>query len=92
MCSLFTLVNPVIFSVKLGGYLLLKHCRNKENSKPKFCKPRQVPFALKEPLERELTRLEGLGILQKIKHTEWAAPVVVVPKGDGCLRVCGDYK
>ena len=51
-----------------------------------------MPFALKEPLERELSCLEGLGILQKVKHSVWAAPVVVVPKGYGCLRVCGDCK
>ena len=59
---------------------------------PKFCKPRPVPFALKEALERELLRLQQLGILQKVNHSAWAAPVVVVPKGDGCIRVCGDYK
>lgn len=68
------------------------HLEVQPNSNPKFCKPRQVPFSLKEPLEKELSRLECLGILQKVMHSEWAAPVVVVPKGDGCLRVCGDYK
>ena len=82
-----------MFSNELG---LLKstqaHLEVQPNSKPKFCKPRQVPFSLKEPLEKELARLERLGILQKVMHSEWVAPVVVVPKGDGCLRVCGDYK
>ena len=82
-----------VFNNELGTLRSTQaHLEVQPNSKPKFCKPRQVPFALKEPLERELTRLEGLGILQKVKHSEWAAPVVVVPKGDGCLRVCGDYK
>ena len=51
-----------------------------------------MPFALKEALEKELSRLEQLGILQKVNHSDWAAPIVVVPKGDGCLRVCGNYE
>ena len=36
--------------------------------------------------------MQQLGILQKVNHSAWAAPVVVVPKGEGCMRVCGDYK
>ena len=51
-----------------------------------------MAFSLKKPLERELSHLEGLGILQKVKHSVWAVPVVVLPKGDGYLRVCVDYK
>ena len=82
-----------VFSDELGTLKSTQaHLEVQPNSKPKFCKPRQVPFSLKEPLEKELSRLERLGIVQKIMHSEWAAPVVVVPKGDGCLRVCGDYK
>ena len=82
-----------MFSEELGTLKSTKaHLELKPNSKPKFCKPRQVPFSLKVPLEKELSRLEHLGILTKVMHSEWAAPVVVVPKGDGCLRVCGDYK
>ena len=41
------------------------HLEVQPNSKPKFCKPRQVPFSLKEPLEKELSRLERLGIYRK---------------------------
>ena len=60
-----------VFSNELGTLRFTQvHLEVQPNSKPKFCKPRQVPFALKEPLERELTRLEGLGILQKVKHSD----------------------
>ena len=27
-----------------------------------------------------------------MSHSDWAAPIVTVPKGDGKLRICGDYK
>ena len=64
----------------------------KENAVPKFCKARTVPFALKEAIEKKLNRLEQNGIIKKITYSPWAAPIVPVPKGDGHIRLCGDYK
>ena len=57
-----------------------------------FQGPRPVPFAIKGALEDELKRLESAGIIEKVSHSYWAAPIVTVPKGDGKLRICGDYK
>ena len=59
---------------------------------PKFCKPRSVPYATKSVIESELDRLESTGILKKVTYSEWAAPIVAVPKKDGKIRLCGDYK
>ena len=42
----------------------------KKGSIPKFCKPRSVPFALRETIERDLDRLDGMGILEKINHQQ----------------------
>ncbi|MCG8113098.1 MAG: RNase H-like domain-containing protein [Candidatus Thiodiazotropha taylori] len=64
----------------------------KENAQPKFCKARPVPYALKEKVEKELERLEKEGIIQKVDHSDWATPIVPVPKGDNTVRICGDYK
>ena len=64
----------------------------KENVQPKFCKARTVPFALKEAVDKELDRLEAEGVIYKVDCSEWATPVVVVPKADKSVRLCGDYK
>ena len=64
----------------------------KPGAKPKFCKACPVPFALKAAIEWELDRLESEGILEKVSYSEWAAPVVPVPKLEGNIRLCGDYK
>ncbi len=53
---------------------------------PRFFKPRPVPFAVKEAVGQELDRLE------KVNTSDWAAPIVAVPKKDGRFRLCGDYK
>ena len=40
---------------------------------------------------KELNRLEATGILEKISHADWAAPIAGVPKKGGKYRICGDY-
>ena len=60
---------------------------------PKFCKARPLLYALKEMVEKELQRLENLGIIKPVKSSKWAAPIVPVLKPDRkSIRICGDYK
>ncbi|XP_056128977.1 uncharacterized protein K02A2.6-like, partial [Lampris incognitus] len=32
------------------------------------------------------------GVISTINYSEWAAPIVCVPKKDDSVRICGDYK
>ncbi|CAC5382898.1 unnamed protein product [Mytilus coruscus] len=64
----------------------------KEEAVPKFFKPRPIPYALRDKVADEIKRLEKQGILEKIKFSEWGAPIVPVMKPDGSVRICGDYK
>ena len=64
----------------------------KSDATPRFFKPRPVPFAIKDAISQELTRLEHQGTISPVKHSQWATPIVPVPKKDGKFRICGDYK
>ena len=59
---------------------------------PRFHRPRPVPYALRPLVEQELDRLERAGVLERVDHSDWAAPIVTVPKRDGQVRICDDYK
>ena len=61
-------------------------------AQPRFCKPRPVPYALRDKVNEEIERLEKAGIIEPVQHAEWAAPIVPVVKQDGTIRICGDYK
>ena len=56
------------------------HLSLREGSSPCFCRPRPIPFAIKEPVGKELDHLESAGILRKVHHSDWAATIVPVPK------------
>ena len=84
---------PAVFQKNVGtikGYKA--DIRLKEGAKPIFKKSRPVAYALQPVLEAELNRMQKEGILEPIKNSEWATPLVVVPKANGKIRVCGDFK
>lgn len=63
----------------------------KENAKPVHIPKRPVPFSVKGLIETELIRLENMGVIKKVKYSKYAAPIVVVRKPGGKIRICGDY-
>lgn len=63
----------------------------KDNSVPKFFKPRTVPFALKDKVEKELNRLVSSGILIPINFSHYATPIVPVLKANGQVKIAGDF-
>ncbi|XP_064475711.1 uncharacterized protein K02A2.6-like [Ornithodoros turicata] len=61
-------------------------------AQPKFYKARPVPFALLPKVDEALDKLVEQGILEPVRHSSWATPIVPVVKKNGAIRVCGDYK
>ena len=84
---------PVLFSDSLGK---MKGAQAKidlrENAKPRFLKARSVPVALREKVNNDIDRLVQDGVLEPVRFSDWATPVVPVVKGDGSVRICGDFK
>ena len=64
----------------------------KSDVQPKFLRARNLPFALREKVERELKRLVEAGVITPVQHAEWATPIFPVMKQNGTVRICGDYK
>ena len=60
--------------------------------KPRFLKARQVPYSLRPAVDKELQRLEEDKIITPVRYSEWATPIVPVVKGNGRVRLCGDFK
>ena len=61
----------------------------RQSARQKFYKPRPILLAF---AECDLQRLQNQGALKNVDFSEWAAPIVAMPKKDGWVRICGDYK
>ncbi|XP_046857922.1 uncharacterized protein K02A2.6-like [Xenia sp. Carnegie-2017] len=55
--------------------------------------PRSVPESQREPLRKELRRIQDIGVIEKVDGpTDWVSSIVVVPKPNGDVRICLDPK
>lgn len=82
-----------IFEEKVGcvpGFTISLQLR--EGARPVFTKERNVPHALRELVDKELDSLEKSGIITQVNCSDWGSPLVVIPKPDGNVRLCVDYK
>ncbi|XP_055522452.1 uncharacterized protein K02A2.6-like [Wyeomyia smithii] len=64
----------------------------KPNARPVYIEARQVPFSLRDAVEKELDILVQNGVLEKVNHSRWATPIVPILKSNNRVRLCGDYK
>ena len=84
---------PDLFTPGLGCIKFAKaHIELRPGAEPKFYKPRPVPFAMVEKVEKDLKRLQDLDVIEPIMQSDWAAPLVCAPKPNGGIRLCGDFK
>lgn len=64
----------------------------KENVNPIFKKAYNMPYALRPKVEEKLNLLIKAGIIEPVTNSEWASPIVVVPKKGGDVRICVDFR
>ena len=85
--------HEAVFRQELGPLKGIQaHLEVNHQAQPKFSKPRPVAYTLKDPIKKDLDRLEQIGVVQKVKYSDWAAPIVPIPKADGSVHICGDYR
>uniref|UniRef100_A0A1X7VAB1 Retrotransposon gag domain-containing protein n=1 Tax=Amphimedon queenslandica TaxID=400682 RepID=A0A1X7VAB1_AMPQE len=53
----------------------------KEDARPRFFRPRSVAHSFKEMVSEEIDRLQELGVITPVTHSEWAAPIVLILRG-----------
>ena len=83
-----------VFSADLGALKDFKVSLDvDETAKPRYCKARPVPYAMRALVDEELDRLESLGVIEPVTHAKWAAPIVPILKPDKkSVRICGDFR
>lgn len=85
---------PRVFDTSTMGKItgLQARIHLKPDAKPVFMKARKVPFSLLNAVDKSIDDLVEQGVLIKVDTSEWATPIVCVPKAHGEVRICGDYK
>ena len=81
-----------VFRELLGCFTKIKATlKLKAGSKPIFIPKCPMSYAALNIVENELDRLQEAGVIEPTNYFRWAAPIVVVRKANGKVRICADY-
>ena len=54
--------------------------------------PRRIVILLRDCVKTELDRMEQMDVIEKVDGpTDWCSPMVMVPKGNGKVCICGNF-
>ena len=82
---------PEVFSDLPGKTELCQLRIETGESAPIALRPYRPPDRMKDGVREEVDKLLDLGVAEP-SFSPWASPVVPVPKKDGSLRICIDYR
>ncbi|KAJ8892527.1 hypothetical protein PR048_005108 [Dryococelus australis] len=82
----------VLCSGKIGKIPVVVSLKLRKGEQPVFHRDRDVPYTLMKKVNAELDTLETEGVLTKVEASDWGSPLVVIPKADGGVSLCVDYK
>ena len=74
-----------------GRTSLTEHRIDAGGARPIKLAPYRLPHAYRETVRNELEEMERTGVIER-SRSEWSAPIVLVKKKDGSLRMCVDYR
>ena len=76
---------------ELGHTSLVQHGVDTGDHPPVKQLPRRLPFSRREKVVELIDEMMAKGVVQP-STSAWASPIVLVPKRDGSLRFCVDYR
>ena len=80
-----------VFSGKPNLTNVAMHKIDTGDSPPIRCSPYKIPQKLEEEVNKEIEKMLGMDIIRP-STSPWGAPVVIVPKPDGTIRLCVDHR
>ena len=84
---------PRVFKGQLGHFPSMVKIEINANEQPVITPTRIIPTALKEEFNKEVDRLQNLGVIAPVdKPTSWVSSMVVATKKSGVLRICIDLR
>lgn len=75
----------------IGCCDLIEHKIDTGDAVPIKQNPRRLPLSKREDAEKEIKRMLHNGIIEPSK-SPWSSPIVLVPKRDGSVRFCVDFR
>jgi hypothetical protein len=77
---------------KLGNFPIKAPILTKEN-KSVYVKQHPIAAAYKGKVEAEISKMLKMGVIEKCDNPKgWNRPIICVPKKDGSVRVCANFK
>uniref|UniRef100_A0A8C1GXK8 Gypsy retrotransposon integrase-like protein 1 n=1 Tax=Cyprinus carpio TaxID=7962 RepID=A0A8C1GXK8_CYPCA len=80
-----------VFSLLPGRTTVVYHDIVTEPGRKVRLKPYRIPEAQREAIREEVRKMLALNIIEE-SSSAWSSPIVLVPKPDGSVRFCNDFR